>query len=195
MEPSYVVEYESDNDSTDNENVPKKRRTDIVWVKESTFFDKTTVEETISTECWSKCTNFVDTSGNHIVRYRCNKVKARGIQCAAALRLVFNSINNEIDLYRSVSTHNHDEILTNSKQRLPEVVKEEIKNIFNNDHNVKPNKILQILSVRKMAIPTKTQLNNYLARLRKEMFGSPMIHLGDLEKMTIAKDKTPQSSS
>ena len=89
-----------------------------------------------------------------------------------ALRLVFNSFNNEIDLYRSECKHTHPEILTEIKCRLPNVSREEIKNIFCNDFRIKPKDILQKLYLKKIPLTTKTQLNNYLARLRRENFWS-----------------------
>ena len=118
MQSFFVPEYELDESI---QNVSRRiKRMNITWKKDSTFYNKLEVEDLISNECWSKYTNFTDTHGNNIVRYRCNEVKERSVQCAAALRFVFNSSNNEIDLYRSECKHTHSEILTEIVRMLAE---------------------------------------------------------------------------
>ena len=102
-----------------------------------------------------------------------------------SLHLVFNSFNNEIDLYRSECKHTHPEILTKIKSRLPNASREEIQNIFCNDFRIKSKDILQSLSLNKITLPTRTQLNNYLECLRREKFSQSTIYLGKLEKLLI----------
>lgn len=195
--PDYQSESDTDENYCENENtVATNSRQKIIWTKEAVFQEKNKIYESIAKEnCWSKLTNFIDAKGCKVVRYRCNKVKLRGEQCAAAIRIVFNSQNEEIYLYRSQAEHTHENIGISTRTYFSEEVKAEIKKLFDWDHSVKPAKILNHLITQKLTPPSKIQVNNYLARLRKEKFGPSTIHLGELHQILIDRSKVPDNNN
>ncbi len=60
--------------------------------------------------------------------FRYNKVKYRGKQCGASIYLLFESISDQVVLYRDESDHTHDTIQEKSS-RISNEVKETIKEL------------------------------------------------------------------
>lgn len=186
MEILYVAEYESDEDQ---ENLlPARQKKNIDWEKSQTFNNNCEALEAVGNEkTWSKISKFTDCNGHHIVKYRCNKVKLRGEQCSAALRLVYHAQTTEVSLYRSNLEHDHDTIISKSKSRLTVEQKEKIANLFEEDDRIKPKSVIKKFANSNILLPTKLQVSNYLAILRKNKFGPCSLSLGELEIMLINK--------
>lgn len=141
---------------------------------------------------WSFHYKNVDTEGNVNEIYRCNKVKYKGEQCKAGVYLNYPSTNNDAILYRSQLAHNCNEIATKVKGSMSKEVKIEIKALFDFDSKIKPKKIIEILTNKQMALPKKTDLNNYLVSLKKFKYGSTSISLGELERFFIDNSQAPE---
>ena len=64
--------------------------------------------------------------------YRCNRVPARGTQCAKAIQLLYDAECEEVILYVERKDHTHDEILEGKKasQRINSETKEVINRII-----------------------------------------------------------------
>jgi hypothetical protein len=119
--------------------------------------------------------NFIFAPHNIIYYYRCNKLKYKREQCKAGVYLNYPSTNNEVILYRLQHAHNCHEIATKVNSSMSDEVKAEIKVLFDFDSKIKPNKIIQILTNKQMALSKKTDVNNYLSSLRKNKYGSHSI--------------------
>lgn len=162
MDVLLLQDYHSSAEEDTQETQAKKPRADINCQKIKTFNNSKSAEEYIlREECWAIRTSYVGSCGYKIIRYRCNKTKARGEQCLAVLRLI----------------HNHSEILEKSRVRFDEKIRNEIKNIFDTASRIKPKKVLEILQQKEFTLPTKTQIKNLLSWLRRKKFGSCTVSL------------------
>lgn len=161
---------------------PKKRRIHSEWIFERTFSSKQEAAEAIKTEkCWSY--HYKNSSSTGIrINYRCNMMKFRGAQCASGIYLLFDSRNQSVHLYRTDAVHTHDDEANkeNAVNKICGEIEAEIRAAF--DINQKPKSILYNLVRKGFKPPTKSTLNNFLAKLRKERFGSVRLNYGTLEQ-------------
>lgn len=161
---------------------PKKRRIHKDWIFEKTFKSHVESAQAVKEEkCWSYYYKNKSCAGTRI-NYRCNLMKFRGAQCAAGIYLLFDSSNQSVHLYRTDTVHTHDdeENQENVASKISDAVKAEIKAAF--DANQKPKAILYNLVRKGLTAPPKMTLYNFLAKLRKEKFGSERLNYGTLEQ-------------
>ncbi|KAB0800466.1 hypothetical protein PPYR_06206 [Photinus pyralis] len=188
-----VPDYETSSESESEEAITKRRKkVDKQWEMEKVFENKASAVAAVQMEqVWSFTYKNVDTEGNVSEIFRCNKVKKRAEQCAAGVYLHYPSTTSEVHLYRSQLAHTCNVIVTRVKSKISNEVKEEIKSLFNFDSKIKPKKVLDILIKKQIALPSKTQLNNYLSSLRKVKYGSNVMSLGELENFCLENAKVP----
>lgn len=190
---SQVEVYKSDEDE-DQEvgNVVNKdpRKTfERLWVKERKFISKHEADEVINGEdCWGYGASSESLEGKKIY-YRCNKVKARGVQCEAKIYLLHDSSSTGFTLYRASNCHTHDNIITKANTGISEEVKKKIKELW--VLKLKPKKILEQIALLNLPQPTIRQLNNYIAKLNKQKFGPSTISLGEVESWCSANIEVP----
>lgn len=162
---------------------PKRRRVHKNWILERSFANKKEAMDAIKLEkCWSKYyTN--NSSAGVRENFRCNAMKFRGKQCAAGRYLLFDSKSSAVHLYRSEEDHSHDddECLKNSVNKIPAETEAEIRRLF--DMHTKPKAILYNLVLNeKFVAPTKARLVTLLTKIRKEKFGAEKLNFGTLHK-------------
>lgn len=122
-----------------------------------------------------------DSDAGRRVNYRCNLVLYRGTQCEAAIYLLYNAKNDDVHLYRSENEHTHENSASAVKKMTAEV-QTAIRNMYEMDFNVKPLAVMANLARLKMTLPSASQLQSFLTKLRSERFGEEKISLAVLEK-------------
>jgi len=122
--------------------------------------------------------------------YRCNKVRRRKQQCNAGIYLLFVNRDHTVEMFKTQEDHSHDELMQKTT-KLSNQMKEEIKKLF--ELHVKPKRMFEILIEKGLEPKNKTQLSNYLIRLRKQNFGPSQISLGQIEQWCLDHDKIPDS--
>lgn len=185
-----VATYES-SDEEENTVVKKEPKLKIErkWVKEATFRNSKESEKFLETEdCWGYGASSKTEEGKKVY-YRCNKVKARGVQCNAKIFLLHDAFSTEIILYRAINVHNHDEICTKAKNALSDELKIKIEELWK--LKLKPKMILEQIGGLPIQQPSARQLNNFLAQLNKDKFGSSTISLGEVESWCSANKDIP----
>lgn len=97
--------------------------------------------------------------------YRCNMMKARGIQCQA--QIYCHELNSEtIRFYRLNALHNHDDLPQNQSHKVPEGVKELIKEMDDKKMTLKV--ILNALGkIPDVVVPAKTKVESIIAMHRR----------------------------
>lgn len=180
-----VYNSDSDNDRSDCKDkkvlAKKKRGENIKWVFVKKFNSIQEAEDTVRSEnTWSILITRNTEEGKKRV-YRCNKVKYRGVQCAAQIYLLFEADSEDVILFRTHADHNHDTIGVRSDYGITQQTKTEINKLL--DLHLKPKSILHTLkNIPGLKLPTIKQLNNYLSDYRKFKYGSKAISLEELEK-------------
>lgn len=191
-----VAGYESDSEPDDvakavpTRNLPKPIKT--IWAKEFTFATYDESMKFIEAEkSWGYSTSSQSEEGKKIY-YRCNKVKARGVQCLAKLYLLFDSTSTDIILFRATHSHTHNDIDTKANTGLPDEVKVVIKELWL--LKIKPKAILENLNNRQqLPKPSMRQVTNYLSVLNSQKFGRSSISLGEIEAWCEEKSIIPEN--
>jgi hypothetical protein len=149
----------------------------LSWIKIQSFDDPDKAIAALHGE-WGK-----DFSNNTLegrkVYFRCKKAKSRGVKCSARRFLLYHSDSLKISLYKTNKDHDHDK--TENIRGISNEVKDIIKQLIN-DGVTLSRQIIMALQERNVNIPTKLQLNNYIAQYKKARFGASAISLGELEK-------------
>ena len=185
--PSYVSDEENMDESIHDEHKKRATKKPRTWIKEKTFNNAGEAKHAITQEGgWSEFYSNTTAEGRKTI-FRCNKVKLRGRQCDAGIYLLFNSVNEEVILFRGKSDHTHHLIQQNST-RIPNDVKMIIKEFY--DLKLKPKAIIEALYERGITAPSIRQLNNFLRTLKTERFGSTQISLGEIEDWCIESSKS-----
>lgn len=127
------------------------------------------------------------------VNYRCNLVTFRGTQCAAGSYLSYDSQSSDVRIYRCTDEHTHAN-LRNAVIKISSEAKDLIREMYNNDHNIKPSAILYNLSKANHVLPSKSQLASFMKELRLVHF-PPVISLGALEKWLSENTDIPTEKS
>lgn len=96
-EASSEASSEANSEASDGKQ--KNTRVRKNWLHEKTFNSKVEAETYINNEkCWSY--SYVNNSdAGKRINYRCNLVKFRGKQCAAAMYLLFDSRSTQVFLF------------------------------------------------------------------------------------------------
>lgn len=173
----------------------KRRRIHKDWLFERTFESKAEAAAFVKAEkCWSYYYDNKSSAGVRI-NYRCNMMKFRGTQCASGIYLLFDSRNQSVHLYRTdtVHTHDDDENKENAVQKISGEIETEIRAAF--EANQKPKAILYNLVRKGFTPPSKTSLNNFLVKLRKEKFGSVALNYGTLEQWLAENVDVPSNEN
>ncbi|CAF1507892.1 unnamed protein product [Adineta ricciae] len=175
MDITEVPLYASDEEEEDmNKSVHAKyeraKRKQHKWIKEMVFNNVSEADQAILNEGI----------------FRCNKVKRRGKQCDSSIYLLFNSINEEVILFRNTSYHTHD-LVEQKCTRIPSDVKTLIKELH--ELKLKPKAIIDELYERGIIAPRISQLRNYLRTLTTEKYGSRSISLGEIEEWCIESSR------
>lgn len=171
----------------------KRRRVHNDWKFVATFESKIDAVAAVKEEkCWSYSYENKSNSGVK-VHYRCNLMKFRGKQCAAAVYLLYDSTNNSIHLYRTEAIHTHDdeENKENAVNKICGEVEAEIRKLF--EQKRAPKAILYDLVRQGLKAPSKSMLTTFLTKLRREKFGSQKLHYGSLEKWLKESSEIPLS--
>lgn len=159
----------------------KKRRIRKSWVRDRTFASAAKAKEWLENEKNWGYHYENDSNLGRRVNYRCNLVLYRGSQCEAGIYLLYNSTNDDVYLYRSENAHTHANSI-GAVKKITEEVKTEIRTMYENDFNVKPLAVLNNLARKNLQLPSKSQLQSFLTKLRSERFGEEKINLAVLEK-------------
>lgn len=174
----------------ENEPPRKKKRVHKDWIYERTFKTKKEADKFLKDENWSY--QYRNNSENGMrITYRCNLLKFRGEQCAAAIYLLFDSRSSDIQLFRADTEHTHQNH-PNAVETLSEGVKEAVKSLYK--LNVTKPKMVTVNLVKQgFDPPPKPLLTNFLKKLNDEKYGKDQIHCGTLEKWL--QDTTPLPES
>lgn len=169
-------------ENVDATPIAKRKRVHKDWIFAQTFESKLQAIAAVKAEkCWSY---FYDNKSSLGVRvnYRCNLMKFGGQQCAAGVYLLYDSESSNVHLYRAETIHTHDdvELSENAVNKMSAEVEAEIRSMF--EQKRKPKGILYDLVRKGLKPPKKAKLTTFLAKLRREKFGSQKLHYGSLEK-------------
>ncbi len=157
------------------ENLPEKKKTKIHlrWTKSETFENEDMAIQSLGNKWSVDYSN--ETEEGKKVFYRCTQVKRRGPKCSARYYLLFHSDSLDTTVFKTTDEHNHDKI-NETTSRIG--IKPEVKQIIDGllkDGLFKPFLILEALQERNAEIPTKMQLNNYIAQNMKKRCGPATI--------------------
>lgn len=173
----YIACYSSSSEDEVQHNIitHKKRKTKN-WVMFKKFENAKLAEEFVEEEHkWSFFYSHVTEQGEKRT-YRCNRVKARGVQCEAAISLLYLVDGDEVVMFKTNADHNCDSILTKSIKPLGI----EFKELFN--MGLKTKAIIEQLAANNSdIIPNTIQINNLIKKYRVEKYGTPSISMGELE--------------
>ncbi|CAF1482527.1 unnamed protein product, partial [Rotaria sordida] len=169
--PAYVSDDEVDtNEIVDNGNQKRMKKRQRKWVEEKVFNNTEEAEEVVIKENqWSYHYTNTTAAGKKKF-FRCNKVKARGKQCDAGIYLLFDSTNDKVVLFRATSDHTHDS-MQEKPSRIPNEVKTIIQELY--ELKLKPKAIIEVLHERGIALPSISQLNNFLRTIKKSSQSIP----------------------
>lgn len=113
-----LAEYNSSESESELDNEPKKQvqRRQYTWLYKSTFENPTDAKEWVDEQkIWSLYYSY-DTDAGRRDHYRCNLVPYRGVQCAAAMQLLYNSDSCKVSLFISKEEHDHEQSLKQPKK-------------------------------------------------------------------------------
>jgi hypothetical protein len=189
--PSSVPEYYSDPEEiteTISSSSRRKKRSRN-WIYEKTFSNREAALNFINSEkTWSFHFKNHTEEGNKYY-YRCNKSKRRENDCPAGVYLLYNSHNEEIFIFRTENDHDHNNL--QSSNRLTDEIKTEIEVLF--DLHLKPKAILAKLRADGFLIKNKSQISNYISKLKKSRYGSTKIILGNVEEWCNEHSRIPEN--
>lgn len=176
-ESQIVPRYVSDesynlSSATENPTPAKRPRQNIVYHTVETFNSLEEVKVHITKQnLWkfkSKSSSFDCTKLLYLCKY--------DNQCSARLCILLPNDSNDVHLQTTDGEHDHQPVKLNG---ISTECKEAIMQLWNNGIR-KPKFILDALRKQQVACPTTTQLNNYLARVRRGE-GPAILSLGQLE--------------
>lgn len=187
-----MAQYNSFNGDLDVEPPQKKRRIRKDWIYERTFKTKAEADKFLSEGNWGYHYDNKSEDGVNIT-YRCKSVKFRGVQCAAAVRLIFDSRSDDIQLFRADADHTHDNN-PNAIEIIPLDVQEEMRRLFEN--NVTKPKAMKVnLAKKGFDLPSEAKFKTFMKKLNDERFGKEKIHCGTLEKWLQENSSVPDSDT
>lgn len=170
---------------------PKRRRIHKNWILKQTYPNKAAAEQAIASDgCWSYYYSN-DSSAGFRINYRCNAMKFNGKQCDAGVYILCDSRNDSVYLYRTELDHSHDTEVCqkNAVDKFPAETEKIIRELF--EQHAKPKAILHNLVLRGQKPPTKSRLNTFLTKLRKEKCGNETLNYGTLQKWFVECSDIP----
>jgi hypothetical protein len=169
----------------------RKKKVCKDWKRENEFTSSNEAEDFVKSEKVWSCFRSNRTEEGKKRFFRCNLVKFRGEQCSASVYLWYESTSGNVVLFRS--GHGHDCNNIKTRTTMTDAVKAEIGKLFT--LKMKPKAILEHLSQENLALPSKTQLNNHLASLRKSKYGANIISLGELNQWLEIHSDIPEDDN
>lgn len=115
--PLYESSKSIDEDDIKSPVTDRKPRTEIEWALYRTFENAELASSSLDSNKWSRYRKTDRTEGVKLY-FRCNQVKLRGPQCAAAIYDIFANDNDEVLEYRTKYDHTHDDIQENKETKL-----------------------------------------------------------------------------
>lgn len=164
-------------------------------MKDKTYNTEREALDVIKNEkIWSKQSLTSNEQGER-VNYRCNKIKAKAKeQCNSGLYILYHNDSASVTIYRSLNYHNHNELPEQSTAAITETEADVIKSYL--EQGLRCQEVMNRLSVDGLPIPSKSQLNNFIAKIRKETrSSSTSITLEELKKMLNENSKIPEEYS
>ena len=185
----YSSADEEEEEIQENQQEKKKTKTHLRWTKSATFETEEGAIESLGNKWSIDYSN--ETEEGKKVFYRCTQVQRRGPKCSARSYLLYHADSLDTTVFKTLAEHDHDEI-NETTSRIG--IKPEVKDIIDGllkDGLFKPFLILEALQERNAEIPTKMQLNNYIAQNKKKRFGPAAISLGELENWCLENQAIP----
>ncbi|CAF4124769.1 unnamed protein product [Rotaria magnacalcarata] len=188
--PAYKEEA-TDDDSGESDiiNSAKKiRASGLSYEKVNVFSDgKCAEEEAVNYNNFKwTCCKINDTEQGTKKYYKCNF--KRGSNCPAKIYLLFHANNFEVTLFEAIIQHDH----TTESEQIG--IRIELKNVivklFQNGYTT-PKAILSELDKLKIIQPKASQIANFLATLRKKLYGPAQISLNYIKNWCIEKSIVP----
>lgn len=162
------------------------------WIYVQTFKTKSEADQFLSTENWGFHYDNISSAGVSIT-YRCKSVKFRGVQCEAAVRLVFDSRSDDIQLFRADSEHTHANN-PNAVENIPVIIQEEMTRFF--EVGITKLKGMKTnLAKKGFDLPSDAKIKTFLKKLNDAQLGKEKIHCGTLEKWLQENSSLPESDT
>ena len=185
--------YSSSSDAEESsENIitgtKKIIRTPKEWLKVATFDTAEEAESSLGKD-WSKDYKNNSEEGKKQY-YRCKKAK-KSKKCSARYFILYHSNNLKATVYKTAAEHDH---INSDKLGVSEETKEIIEQLVK-DGIRKPNRILAALEARKVTIPKKSQLVNFIANYKRREYGEHTISLGELEEWCVKNSVIPEDEN
>lgn len=140
-------------------------------------------------ELWSKQSTSDNDLGQRVY-YRCNRIKSKAKQqCNSGLYILYHHNSSSVTIYRSLNDHNHADLPEQSQTGITKTA-DIIKNYL--DQGLRREEVMNQLYVDGLPVPTKTQLNNFVAKVRKETRGESGIKLTELKKLLHDNSNVPE---
>lgn len=143
---------------------------------------------------WSKCNKSINKVETSII-YRCNKVKSRGEQCMAGVRLLLSAFDDTTTLFKSDYSHTCDtinEMYASTRCTLSDEAKSIIKKHFEN--GLKCKQIRDELIKANIQLPSTSRIRNYLTNLRKMKYGQANLSLSELVNVLQSSTNVPDNT-
>jgi hypothetical protein len=103
--------------------------------------------------------------------------------------LLFDCRNDDLLLFRTKENHDHSSPSCIEKCGLSDEVKREIETLY--ALKLKPKHILAQLREKGLTIKNKTQISNYLKKIKDKIYGKTKISLGEFEQFCITHNNIP----
>lgn len=173
-------------------NHHKRRGVHKEWILERTFANKADADAFLIEENWGYYYENESDAGVRI-NYRCKGMKFAGIQCAAAVVLLFDSRSEKIQLFRADAAHTHVNN-PNAVETIPIDVQAAIKELYVNNVT-KPKQISTNLIKKGIVVPQPAKLKSFLKKLNDEKYGEEKLNCGTLEKWLHDSSPVPDSDN
>lgn len=179
-------EHQMDTNNARIEPPPRYR-----YELERTFDTKQECLDFIKSEnCWTRVKEIKQSCGFKTI-HRCNFCKSRGQACSANIYTIHGTSpeDHTYKLYRRVAEHDH-EGSTNAVSVLSDEAKGYIKQYVIEGLTLK--KILFRLRDMKIVQPEKTQVESFIKKCRKEIFGDSKVTVEDMVTFCEQNSETPE---
>ncbi|RNA14289.1 hypothetical protein BpHYR1_029440, partial [Brachionus plicatilis] len=150
---------------------------------ERTFDDQEASKDWLDNEkIWSSLKSS-ETGAGLRVDYRCNLVKRKGPQCAAAIYLLYKSENISVALFKIKDQHNHDEI-ANTGHGINKETEEYIEDLLEKGRSIKylPNVTTALIKniIIDLILQKKKENKNFILGKKMQLIVEPKLYSGDL---------------
>ena len=138
---------------------------------------------------WSKLDFKASKQLNGISKYtyRCNQAKYREERCRSQVRIHLHPDSLEVSIHRTYCPHTH----LKDKSSVSQEARDEIVNVINSGYGYTPKNFIEHLENKKIEPPVLKDLYNFLARFKKQKFGTSKLTLGELSSWCEDNSKVP----